>query len=250
VKNVVNPNNEPKTAIYGASGADITNFLLSTNATSGYFIDRLDLAYNALQTEIAKLNAGEEITMVSLYRSKYDNGFAIVGAVNSTNYHKIIVQELKALGVTNVILSQTASGYAKITFNWIYPGTTTAKQYEITFFTGLAIDLTDPAAYPQELNAVLNQGIDIYYQRAALDIPNRYAYFMPRIGSSLRVGGYAVSDDYSRFSPFITTNPEPYLESNGSIFAPGINLPLLIQKPRNTNDHYGWDVTIRQKLQS
>ncbi|MBU4376846.1 MAG: hypothetical protein KKD29_05130, partial [Candidatus Omnitrophica bacterium] len=252
VCNVVNPNHEAgKVAVYAGSGADVINFGLSLDATEGYFVDYFAPSRLELENALANwYDIGSDILDTRYTSNKRFFGYAQT-LQTASGLARAVILELKAIGVKreDVFIEETDAGSARIRFKWAYPGSL-EKEYTITFISG---DITYPQIYSEELNAVLSRGIDVYYQRAALDVPKEYASFISYIGDAIKTGGYCVTDDYS-FSGDTPSNPEPYLEANGSLFTHDEELKSLsmdkwkdiLQKMGSSP--YGWHVKIRQKL--
>ncbi|MDD5680780.1 MAG: hypothetical protein PHI59_06030, partial [Candidatus Omnitrophica bacterium] len=253
VCNVVNPTHETgKVAVYGGAGADISNFLLSTDATEAYFVNVNRIDHSGLETAVLDWdNIGEGYSDIAYSEIKRKNGYGDINTLMGLEAWRVI-QELKAMKAENVRVIETSNTEpAQIKFEWQYPGASEKKTYTITFITA---DITKPDEYPQKLNDVLDGGIDVYYQRAGMDIPKKYASFMPRIGSSVKNGGYAITDDECGYSDG-RFNPQEYLEKDGVVFTHYRELQSSsVQKWGNIiyagmkHNNYGWNVCIRQQL--
>ncbi|MBI4355731.1 MAG: HEAT repeat domain-containing protein [Candidatus Omnitrophica bacterium] len=264
VKAVVNPDNKPLVAVYGAAGTDISNFLLSTNATEAYF---LDIAYDdTLPDKLQKsLQQWDTIQLRDRYvKHKQSVGHGTFPRFVFWNMDGAIIQELKAMGVDRqtIALNTLPGNYAQLRFTWTYPGTTRKKQYTVTFIP-THLDILDlPNETPQQLKTVLRQGIDLYYQRAALSLPESYDHFMPQIGAALKIGGYCLTDDHFPRDYDGSVDPRHHLETGGATFAE-VSTPLqaelwepVIEALRdrqvgpkgNWSRDYGWHVQIRKKI--
>ncbi|MDD5681094.1 MAG: hypothetical protein PHI59_07615, partial [Candidatus Omnitrophica bacterium] len=249
VCNVVNPTHEAgKVALYSGSGADILNCLLSTDTTEMYFVDEKEVNPVTLANVLEYQWDALDITTYTRYAG--NRGYDLYETLNNIEIR--IITKLKSMGLKkeDIVVEITPLGSAKIRFMWTYPGSGEMKEYCVTF---IEADITEPEQYPSELNAILDRGIDIYYQRAGMTIVNAYSLFMPRIGSALKVGGYTITDDHSLLN--IVRSPEEYLEKDGPYFTKDEELcsPAMeewrdVIYPVLNGTHYGWDVTIRQKL--
>src|SRR3989338_243614 len=133
-----------------------------------------------------------------------------------------IVQELIAMKIDKkTIFISEENGNTKISFEWKYPGTQETKIYNITYIQEDIKTIGQQKFEKQNpfLDRLLKEGIDLYYQRAPSTIAKFYEQFMGRIGSSLKPGGFAITDD---FMELVLNNPTQYLESEGSMFGPPI----------------------------
>ncbi len=254
----INPEHkEGLSAVYGGSGADITSFLLSTDATEAYFIDSSDhikITVSALEEAIdAWEEVGSHKTDKIYTVLKWRNGFSVRDALYDSTSRKIVL-ELKALGVTRediIDVGMDQSGNARVRFKWTYPATREEKTYTVSFINA---DITKTDEYPLALNNVLKKNIDIYYQRAGMKISEAYASFMRRIGEALKNGGFCVTDDHSPIGVIPYPDMDKCLEDAGLSFTrdEALTSPemrrweeLLFKiKPNG----YGWRVRIRKKL--
>lgn len=211
IKQVINPDDQERTAVYAGSGADWSNFILSTNATEAYFIDREEVRAYELERALIEwdtIDAGKGKGympgQMQEYRDKkYRQGFGVSGDKYRFMPYYIeykIMYELKVMGVKkkrsdgtdNIKITQDPKGKTvTITFDWAYAGET-EREYAITF---IQAEITRPKDYPKALVNVLNNGIDIYYQRAPLAIAGKYKKFLGEIASCVYEGGYLVTDD-------------------------------------------------------
>jgi selenocysteine lyase/cysteine desulfurase/tetratricopeptide (TPR) repeat protein len=192
VKNVVNPDNKLLVGVYGGSGADVSNFLLSTNAEVGYFVD----------SGYGPDNAEKFETVADKYKdSKRRLGYAHVGNIRY-RYFEAIIAELEAIGVSQADIESIkakkqiyidSDGNAVIEFDWAYPGEE-PKRRKIYL---VKANIADVSTYPEFLNEVLSGGIDLYYQRAGMEIASEYEKFINKITSSLKAGGYLITDSYT-----------------------------------------------------
>ncbi len=264
IKRFVNPDNRPLTAVYGAAGADISNFLLSTNATRGYFIsDYSGIFYQLSESELKKCfkdDGPEEYLRkyfnADLYCEKFKWGFANGGTLqNRRKITAAIAFELKAIGVDlSTVKVDSDQGHPRITFDWQYRG---AKEqtYSITFINA---DITRPRQYEEMLEG---ERIDIYYQRAANETAKDYekgwGSFICRIYEQMRPGGYLITDDYvcvpedmayfdkgPDFPISLKEIKDPEIEDIKHRILLTLMVPAFLA---GNSSGYGWDLRIRQK---
>lgn len=196
VKAIVNPNNESKRAVYVGAGADVSNFLLSTNADEAYFV----ADYRFVTVE--KLNNLKSFkdNLVGNYReNKYAHGFVINSFVES-EFNKVLLAalawELESIGVDlDTVVATEGDGGPKITFKWNYFGEN-EKDYSITFINGRV------ESSEQWLNDSMKEGkVDICYQRAGYKMAKKYKdgdNHIREIHKYMKEGGFFVTDDYAR----------------------------------------------------
>ncbi|MDD5174029.1 MAG: hypothetical protein PHV48_04310 [Candidatus Omnitrophica bacterium] len=260
VKNIVNPNNaEGLVAVYGGSGADISNFLLSTNVQKAYFVDQSMISYNRIKILKEKWVSEGKLDDLAGYRgTKYRDGYASSSNFEMSEIELKILLELKAIGVdpANIIIEKESKGIT-IGFNWQYPGSD-VKEYSITF---ISASIENWQKYPPLLANALDNGIDIYYQRAGFEIPSKYGEFIQHIADGIREGGFLVTDDRSKNiannsfdernageflgKDFTLLNSEQLIDSGKAIIDIKQNEERISRESGWVN--YGWDVKIRQK---
>ena len=280
-RKIVNPDNAEKIGLYGGSGADWSNFILSTNATKAIFVDTTPVSKEQLEMILKYhwdyLTGGEAYLSDSWLREKilqYQSSKYSGGYVDSDPREKFedielrILFELRCMGVEkfkrdrskNIVISEDEKdGTLTISFEWAYEGQD-ARPYSITF---IKADMTDPERYPDSLKKVLKSKIDFYYQRAGATIPEAYWHFLPRIASSVKEGGFLITDDNAHFGnrvqPYasaadyiLTKSKEFSYTSTGEVSSDELESwrSLIERANRKEADcyiFYGWDVCIRQK---
>jgi len=266
VKNVVNPNDEKKVAIYGGAGVDVSNFLLSTNATSAYFVS----GYHGLSLSDLEDLRGYKGKVDSEYlRWKSKRGYVNNGRLlKKVDVLGALAVELESIGVDlENILVFDDDGYPRIEFEWTYIGGV-EQTYSITFVNA---DITEPKLN-SKLNKVLSQGVDIYYQKAGCEIPicyhQREDSFICSIHDHLNPGGYFVTDDYAFYGgeigaldfgtyfpvqlheievPNFTELEDAIIKVISSSLPEDVYRRYLGKERENPRFHYGWHVRIRQK---
>jgi len=203
VKKVVNPGDEDISAVYFGAGMNISDFLLSTNATNGYFVARyggllpFDLVNCLRNPGLFRHNSRLE----SYLNSRAKKGYIVTPIVEDVNMSlSVLVAELDAMGVDlNTISVDSDGGSPRIRFKWKYFGTSEEKTYSITFID--VEDVTVVQKYPQRLRDVIDRGFDIFYLKAGhsivWDYQNGKDSFMHEINKGLKPGGYFVTDDYT-----------------------------------------------------
>jgi len=249
VKEKVNPNSMPLVGIYGGAAVDVSNFLLSTNATEGYFVD-----YN-YGVEIP-----EAASVKEYLARKYVDGYGGDNLLQGL-YFEALIAELRATGVSEDEIREIETkrdkyyhdGNFTISFHWAYPGEEPKLrviQFIKGFITGESID-NDP------LDGILSKGIDFYYQRAGLYLPGKYETFIDKIATSLNPEGFLILDNECAIVNWGENSYDPldYIESVDMIpVVPNsqmLSWQDFIRKHFGTKGDarrdYGWNVKIYQK---
>lgn len=259
VKSVVNPDDKPLTGIYGAAGTDISNFLLSTNASRGIFIAR----YKGLKKPDLERAAQlfESFRQAKPVNADYVFGKKRSGyGVNTgtgwgiANITEQVAYELAFLDVDGVKVKEDSKGRPEIVFMWAYPGQ--PKRERVIKFVDA--DMKETAKYAD----ILEETVHIYYQRAAEDLPGEYAKsdnYISRIADSLEDGGYLVTDDYTTAGGHFR-RPADFPLALSEMAVPGREgrVPVVYklrydpsfhegEGPDSLWFHYGWRVAVRQK---
>jgi len=269
VKGVINARDEPLVAIYGGAGVDVSNFLLSMNATTAYFVGRYGaLSMEDVQRAVADPSAvGRPLPGLGYRVDKRRLGHGVSDALRAKEeVAGALAVELRAmLGTQDLggVAVDSDGGHPRITFEWAYAGRA-PRRYTITFIDA---DITNSATYPQRLRSAIDGGFDLYYQRAGHAIPQAYegaASFIAHLYAAMRPGGYFVTDDVGEHPQAILSSRFPSHQDYGGRFP--VNLPVIAvpgvesleqeiirqkaaQAPHLVGDalHYGWHVRIRQK---
>ena len=286
VKDMINPTDKSLRALYGGAGTDLTNFLFSTNADTGYFVS----FYGDLKTwkvkecledpqyldngyirdldpvyPIDKKRFG--YTVVSSLRkriSKYDVG-EYIGIEEDVSWKRVIASlayELHMLNARSVEVDDV-NGSIKISFKWAYPGKG-ERTYSVTLINA---DITRPKKYPDILREVLAGGIDVYYQKAGQNIPGAYSVkgennFIRVLRENMNPGAFFVTDDHSYVSWKSFFSESRVYSDRGRKFPlecsektiPGLDgfekeiLSLRTSGKRHVEPYYGWYMRIRQIL--
>ncbi|MCQ9208011.1 MAG: alpha-amylase family glycosyl hydrolase, partial [Omnitrophica bacterium] len=193
MKEIMNPDNRDLVAVYGGSGADISNFLLSTNATTAYFVDHVKVRTAKLREWLDQWsNRIFEHLIRSYLADKAGYGFGR-SELRMKDIEMKVISELKAMGVPRKsikIHEKKKEGSVVLEFDWAYRGQK-PKRRKIIF---LKADITRPRAYPKALKQALSEGIDLYYQRAAFAAASSYKKFLPGIARSVRKNGFLALD--------------------------------------------------------
>ncbi len=279
IKELINPDdNESLIGLYGGAGLDVSNYLYSTNIRNSYFVDQF---YSMLTREdieqffsmsSEEMHEYMERNKMDWYKEmKHKNGYSPIQTFrNKERILAALALELESIGVDltriSAIEKEDSPG---IKFYWNYPGSFEKLPYTITFINA---DLQNPYQ-SKELMRVLNNGIDIYYQRAGYTLPNLYQKGMSYINliyEAMREGGYFVTDDISRNIPgfsaqIVDPNYEEYID--WSEFFPSLpdleimDVPgasrikeAIIEKRKREGGEgnlarcrYGWDQIVRHK---
>ncbi|MFC1658665.1 signal peptidase I [Candidatus Omnitrophota bacterium] len=262
IRQAVNPHNEEKIALNGGSGPDWASFILSTDASDAYFVDKTKFDIDKLKGLMDSWYGLNEINEISGY---IEHGALLNhahGIIEMTNIeHKLLIN-LKAMGVEkkDIKLINNPDGTVTIKFTWAYLGQG-LREYSITY---IQADITDPDNYPQRLKQILSTGIDIYYQKAGFGIPKRYDRFLSIIAKAVKEGGYLVTDDYSTereiFNPdsLLRSHNLNYTSENELVSAEMRYWESQVKFARRDDYiantpvplyliYYGWRVRIRQK---
>lgn len=195
VRQLVNPSHEDKVALYACSGADWSNFILSTDAKTAYFVDlatpKIDRLRKIMAEDWEQLDSG-----LDYHSYKFFRGYAAADSMGMVSIEAKLLMELKSMGVDkNTIMIEACHGGVNLTFDWAYVGQK-SKRYSITY---IKADITNPNNYPELLRRTLAEGIDIYYERAALNTPAKRGNFLPQIEASIKAGGFLITDETDRF---------------------------------------------------
>jgi hydroxymethylpyrimidine pyrophosphatase-like HAD family hydrolase len=248
VKRKVNPDNRPLIGLYGASGADISNFLLSTNAEVGYFVDS---AYSR-NIEDELISSVEDVVFKYVL-DKYANGY---GSVNFIEYiaFDAIIAELESIGVSESDIEriklqkkefQDKKGNITIEFDWAYPGCE-SKRRTIHL---VATNISNPAAYPEDLKSILDNGIDFYYQRASLSLPRHYGTYIDRIASGINHDGFLIMDNFVNSAEEKAKDPIPYMR-DAKFEKQECNDEMRFWADNVSSAFgYGWNVSVYKKEQ-
>jgi hypothetical protein len=252
VKELINPHNQPLVGVYGAAGADISNFILATNAKHGYFVDRVKLDFVSLQKEVELYNQNKKRFIETEFtRGKYSIGYMNILGVEPENYHLLIMEELASMKAHDVIATQAKDGSITLQFSWLYPGSASSDQYQITFFTG--VNILKPWQFPSQLKDILARKIDVYFQKAGMILPGRYPQYLAPMASAIKVGGYMLTDDSSvnrkKYDPRIE------LKARGKEFTEDLSdndqqISYWASHVHYSSfyEEYGWRVNVRQKM--
>lgn len=255
VKELVNPDNKPLKAIYGGAGADVSNFLLSTNAEEAYFIANYDnMSVGDLERCFNNPPKYIQKYFNQAYSDKkFTNGFGLSRTLTSTEeIISAIAFELAAIGVRpDSVTVGSFEGYPRIQFKWGYKGCE-KKQRTITLIDA---DVVYPMTYKKALKT---RTFDLYYQRAGVNIATDYGKkkenFIAYINEHIKPGGYFITDDHvvgyeraddhsdraKEFPLDIPVVKTPDIEKAAS--------QILYMKLNLSRDiFYGWDVRVRQK---
>ena len=265
VKSVVNPHSQPKKALYKGAGADVSNFLLSTNATEADFVS--DYGQVTIE-ELGSLSdiRPDDAEFKRNYRdysdTKYYYGFGVIGKdqnnrpsllSSSFGNARALAIELHAMGVDlkSVRIFKDARGYPSIAFDWAYLGDQPKTRM---------IHFLDVSNYHRALRH--NSPYDFYYRRAGLAIA-KLDYIeqqIRRIYKWIKPGGFLITDDVAKGSAEEYVNFSDKFPNDLSVQNQAISDYALFESTirrlreqlaghsvTDADARYGWDVTIRQK---
>ncbi|MBU0671615.1 MAG: hypothetical protein KJ732_01150, partial [Candidatus Margulisbacteria bacterium] len=139
IRRIINPRHRDKTGLYSCAGADISNFLLSTDATVAYFVDLASPRVSELQRILTQEWDRPE-TSEDYAPYKFRRGYARALSLGMDYIEPKIITELKCLGVEryrpdgsqNINFAENPDGRVTISFDWAY-GSQQAKTYSITY---------------------------------------------------------------------------------------------------------------------
>jgi len=264
IKRIVNPEGRPMTGIYGGSGADLSNFMLSTDCESAYFIDKKKVSADNLMRVCSYWQMTPDTNFYAYlkYWLGYGTDAFLHNIFRGITIEMNLMGELRALGVKKediVGIDTDPNGRAYIKFKWAYHG----SEKRLRTITFIDADISKPDEYPDDLKALFgldgNAGsarkFDLYYQRAAQWAPDHYKRYIEIISSVIRPGGYLITDDHVNY------------HSEESNLRP-LDALLLVAGLRYTRDllwdtdtvkfwdgitinnlrPYGWKVSVRRKL--
>ncbi|MFA6349824.1 MAG: hypothetical protein WCY12_02720 [Candidatus Omnitrophota bacterium] len=259
-KQIVNQRSERKVAIYGGAGVDVSTFLLSTDARSAYFVDRI-YGGRIEAADLGLLSEYRDKANANYAQKKYLRGYSefdlfyTEGRDLKSGLLGALALELQAVGVDlSTVKVSDDEGYPRITFQWAFVGQS-VQEYSITF---ISADIETPAEeYPKKLQKILQGGIDIYYQRAAFGLARKYSdensYIFP-LYEAMRTGGYFVTDDYAAgetdpisFPIPLAETPVPHFVELSEEIIEGLKDYWAALHYKHIQG-YGWHLRIRQKL--
>lgn len=206
LRKIINPKHEDMVAVYGSGGSDISNLLISTNATRSYIIDKLEPGKSEVDIEMLESLKNKEWDSldkqdwaVSYLRTKRSVNIALAEKNDYiSDIERKIILELKCMGVEkDDIRFFKKDGLPTIEFTWAYAGQS-SKKYTISY---VGADLLHPDEYMNLLRDLTKDvgGLDIYYQKGSVSMPEHYQDFLPHIAQLLKTGGYIVTDDIARY---------------------------------------------------
>lgn len=215
----VNPDHQGgQIAVNVASGAGISNYLLSLDATTGYFVDTVKVNAGDLTESLARWAGLSGIVndpeffggyAQRKFRAGYEQAFAAFGdgsdGIMSALQAEKILYELQVMGVDkeSIAVEKIDDKTVKLTFKWAYPGRP-LRTYEIYF---VHQDIASPESFPQILRDLKGKATFIY-ERAGLSLPARYHLFINELISYLKPNGYLMTDDVS----YDKAASEPYVD--------------------------------------
>ena len=239
IKNIVNPRNEDRTFISGASGVDMWSVLLATDARRIYMVEK-DVKPDA---DLLRILVSDMDRIVAGDMNVFSRGYNLTDEINDQGkFHMGIVRQLAAMKLKRGDINITdEDGVVKVSFKKPYPGTSRdkVKVREVYF---VQADMADPK--DRRIAAILKEGIDGYFQKAAEYLPTRYGDFMPAIFDALRYKGFLITNDHTTasfvYDPTFSVRDRP----QGLVRATSPEKQAL---DRNFTSSYGSRVEIRQK---
>jgi len=236
----INPSGYPMSVLYAGAGSDVSNVLLATDANKVLMVN-LPTTYHQLPEAVSQwdsIPAGDPM--------KFNLGYTISVANTTSDYARKLVGELKAIGVDRKdVISIKKSDDAlkdgsRIVFKWRHPA---HSKKTLRTFTFIHEDIRKFSGWRKRAEDILPEGISIYFERAANEIPQDYDKFLSTVGASVNCAGMMVLDS-----------------SEGYVYAPGHELAGgLFAKPYKTDwmawweqfvpriSSYGWKLEIRRK---
>ena len=231
---LVNPKNVEFKSVYGASGADVTSLLLSTNSTIAIYVDTSPFEVELLKEAIVLLQRGNleeidggEFFNKDMMRFLEDKAMfsSAVSATYSDGSHLMtllpwkLVEDLKSLHVdlSRVVFNNRLkeNGSVEICFPWRHHFDMTERDRTLIYIPNT--DITKPKLYPALLKETLDKGVDAFFMKASFLAPLAYPEFLPTIGKSLNEGGFFLTADYTFDQRYV--DPDPCLKDAGLMFA-------------------------------
>ncbi|MBN1353459.1 MAG: hypothetical protein JW994_02170, partial [Candidatus Omnitrophica bacterium] len=194
-------------AIYGGSGVDVSNFLLTVDVPEAYFVDTQKLDFRILKYLVSSESAwdsceecghpafGKLVRRYIDFKGKTGYGGSHRGGNIYPEY--LLVAELKSMGIRRediITMDQYVDGALNLRFRWSRSGR--ADDSRVYSITWIPADITKPSSYPDRLKDILAAGYDIYYQNAGFSIAMYYERFIHALVAGLRARGLLVTDDY------------------------------------------------------
>ncbi|MFC1809060.1 hypothetical protein ACFL3D_02915 [Candidatus Omnitrophota bacterium] len=195
--------------LYAGSGADLSSFLLSTNADEGYFVDISEFEPEEFMVSLDEWDTIETTDLAAKYKyEKYDWSFGVSAEPeDDDNYPHAaekFVLELKLLGVPqeSIELETLSDGQKvyKLSFDWAYPYEDVKKR-EIYLIHG---NITDPEniTHPRSFSPTLAQLLGVPYHPRAMDRfrKNRMPFLERQyFDFYFQKAGYYIARDYRTF---------------------------------------------------
>jgi hypothetical protein len=258
IKQVVNPQNKELIGLYGGAGADMQTALLSTNCSQFIFVNDVGYGFSAenVLDYFARQTFSAEYT-----QEVFSHGFCIWSLIETPGMLlSAMGAELNHLGVSLAdVTAINTDGGVQIDFSWRHPATETTRPYSVKFFSG---DITNPGTYSSHLQQALNQGFDIYFQKAGMSIPASYSTFLPYLDAQMNAHGFFITDDMGRHpedpepdryrrEPYYRTFSFP-LTTVVDVPIPGFERKDFYKRPswlcrQSDDDLYGSWLNVRQK---
>lgn len=202
VKDAVNPTNEEGLGVYIGSGAGISEFFLSLNASKALFVDPRYANISLSEFKEGFSAAGsaiEEEGVIDYMNRKYFVGY---GSLASSNSKRKLVASLRAeimaigVDVTHVTFEEK-QGLVVLHFPWTYKGQP-ERMYQIVFFPDLFQKVT-----PRVLSLAGANRFQWFYQRAGMSLPDDYIGqaaengYLEKAEGLMSKDGFFITDDIS-----------------------------------------------------
>jgi len=185
IKDTVNPNNLTLRGVYLASGTDLSGYLLSTNATESYFMDKGFYFGFCLDQAIYQKEFAEE------YIEKYEIGFSRYIPYGNSHLTALI-HEIRCLTIDpDSIQIKPGDYHLTLEFPWKHPMDAKTKEYKVHF---LGIDLEKGV---ESFLFNTKGAFDFIYQKSAVNLSKSYQMIYPRLLDRIDEGGFIVKDRIS-----------------------------------------------------
>ncbi len=224
-------------ALYGGSGEDFIKFLLITNATEGYFIDR----------EYAEKNydwRGTPFHPVTpeFFNEAINKHWDDIEQTGKWSLHGQMIHMLKAMGVKkeDIRVADSPLGESELRFKWKHPYDAAERERVIILKHG---DITKPSTF----SPLLANGIDIYIQLGS-EYPAAHFDFIRPIAEAVSVGGYVITNNYVKGSGEAYSSKE-FLKETGE-YSEAIETPDVLKRYSEINPRFqkSVHVEVRKKL--
>ncbi len=189
LKQKVNPESSSLKAVHGASGPNIIDVLLASDATDIVNVDGAYLSIWQLREALRTSKTGSFVSegvkkaVLEAKQEKRSQYFYRWENVQRA-LPELIVQELQLMGASHINIEGVDNNVV-ITFKWAYPGQE-LKDRTVRFVG--ATDLTNVPTYPEALKKIISgkEPIDLYFQKSAMNVLKKDSQYLPLFSKAAR----------------------------------------------------------------